>query len=85
MFYYLDRIVVTETNPQTNEVNDLIIWYNPRSVKKDAKYSTQNIKAWKSIYESSNLLVVNSEEEGRETAVKDILKDKNYREFPGVQ
>lgn len=77
MFFYLDRIVVTETNPDSKLNTDLIVWHNPRSEKKPAFQNSDNIKIWKKIYEESNLLVVNSIEEGKALPVAKILSDSN--------
>lgn len=74
-FFYLDRIVVSEVTDKS--ISDLIVWYNPRSKKKEPKFNTENIKVWKSLYESSNLLVINGVEEGEATVLKDILAASN--------
>ncbi len=76
-YFYLDRIVVTVVDPKKKEISDIISWNNPSSPKKEYKYSSKNIELWKEIYEESNLLVVNSEEEGRKLVVADVLKASN--------
>ncbi len=77
LYYYLDRIVVTVLDPLNNSIHDTVAWFNPYSPKKDFKPSKDNIKVWKEIYEESNLIVVNSIEEGEELVIADILKESN--------
>jgi len=77
LYFYLDRLVVTEVDPKTNKITNTLAWYNPRSLKKEYKPNTKNITLWKSIYEKSNLLVVNSLEEGEGLVISDVLKDSN--------
>ncbi len=76
-FFYLDRIIVTLLDHENVEINDVIPWYNPRSEKKPYKFSKNNIRVWKSIYEKSNLLVVNNTLETEYYALKEILNDSN--------
>ncbi len=76
-FYYLDRIILTHVDPKNNQITDITAWYNPRTKKAEYKYSSKNISLWKSIYKDSNLLVINSQEEGEKLIIKDILAASN--------